>query len=100
MKVKGYMGSVELADGAVTIRKRVTGTMVVPVGNIQAVSISNAGVGMKGIRFAVGGATLHGRQSMTGSHGKMAQDPYALTFRAGRVAEFEAFAAAVQAPVS
>ncbi len=95
MKVKGYLGSVELGDGMVTIRKKPGGSTVVPLEAVQGVSIVPAGVGMKAIRVAVAGGTLHGPQTAIGSHRGMAHDPYAVTFYAWKSGRFEKFASEV-----
>jgi hypothetical protein len=50
---------------------------------------------MRAIRFITAGGTVHGRSRALGSHKDLARDPQALTFRSGRLAEFQAFAAMV-----
>ncbi|MCW2771084.1 MAG: hypothetical protein JWR27_2517 [Aeromicrobium sp.] len=95
MKVKGYLGSAELDGSFVTVKTKVAGSTTIPLAAIQSVSIISAGIGMKGIRFAVAGGSVAGLQSFIGSHSKLAEDPYALTFRSSRREEFEAFMRAV-----
>lgn len=91
--VKGYMGSVSFDGEFVTISKAMRGDTTISVSSINAISIEPAGLGMKGIRFAVGGGSDSRKKvKVGGSHKKVAEDPYGLTFRSGRKDEFEAFA--------
>lgn len=95
MKVKGYMGSVELVDQRLTIHKQATGTTIVSVGDVQSVSIISAGIGMAAIRFTLTGEVAQSRQPAFGSHARLALDPLTVTFRKGRRHEFAAFVAAI-----
>lgn len=94
--MKGYNGSVELADQCVIVRKRLRGESRIPLASIASVEIGPAGVGMRFVRFATA-ASAQMRRPALGSHTEAASDPNALTFRSGRSAEFGAFAQAVEA---
>lgn len=97
MKVNGHMGSVEFDGQQVTIRKTARGAVTIPLSAVQSVSVVPAGFGMSGIRFAVAGGTLAGPSAAFGNHKDVAQDPYAVTFRNGKKADFAALVAAVDA---
>lgn len=96
-ELKGYMGTVSFDGSTVTISKKMRGSQAIPVSAIASIGIEPAGLGMKGIRFSVAGGTLQRGVQPIGSHKNLAQDPFALTFKSGRVSEFEEFAALVRA---
>ena len=93
----GYMGSITFDGQAVTIRKNIRGQTTIYLPQISGISLEPAGVGMKAIRVITAGGTVHRRSRAFGSHKELARDPQALTFRSGRMAEFQAFAAMVEA---
>lgn len=97
---KGHLGSVTFDGQTVTVTKQVRGEVQLPVTAIQSVSIQRAGLGMRGIRFAVAGGTLARSSVALGSHRDLAKDPYALTFRKGRLEEFQALAAEVNSAIA
>lgn len=97
MRVEGYMGAVEFDGRQVVVHKATRGSSAVLINHITGISIEKAGVGMRAIRFSTAGGSVAGRQVAFGSHRQMATDPYALTFRKGREAEFAAFRDAVLA---
>jgi hypothetical protein len=94
--VSGYMGSITFDGQAVTIRKSIRGRTRIYLAQISGISLEPAGIGMKAIRVITAGGTVHGRSRALGSHKSLARDPQALTFRSGRMAEFEAFADLVE----
>lgn len=98
--LKGYLGSVEFDGATVTIRKKMRGQVRIPIGQIAAVVIVPAGIGMGGIRFDVAGGTTQRRVAAVGSHKDIASDPQALTFLVSRRAEFEKFASRVEDAIS
>lgn len=78
-------------DGrTVVVTKKGRGQARVPLDGIQSISIERAGIGMRGIRFAVAGGTVAGPRKALGSHADLAQDPYALTFRTKHEPQFAA----------
>lgn len=93
MKVKGHQGSIDFDGSVVTIKKLGAGSTSVPLATVQGASIVSAGVGMKAIRIAVAGGSIHGAQTFIGSHSQLIQDPFALTFKTWHKAKFEAFVA-------
>lgn len=95
--VKGHLGSITLDGETVLIEKKLRGTTRVPVASIQAISIERAGVGMRGVRFAVAGGTGAQASTALGVHKDLAQDPYGLTFRSKALSEFEALVAQIEA---
>ena len=94
--VDGYLGSVTFDGQAVTIRKSIRGQTRIYLRQISGISLEPAGIGMKAIRIITAGGTVHGRSRAFGSHKRLARDPQALTFRTGRLAEFQAFADMVE----
>ena len=72
------------------------GEQAIPLTSIGAVSIENAGIGMRAIRFSVAGGTAAGASVALGSHKDLANDPFALTFKKKDMPEFEALAAEIQ----
>ena len=95
--IKGYHGSVTLDGDVVTIHKSLRGDTSIYLSQISGVSIEAAGLGMKAIRFITAGGLASRRSMALGSHRDLASDPQALTFRSGRLVEFQAFAASVDA---
>jgi hypothetical protein len=93
---KGHLGSVTFDGSTVRIEKKLRGTQTVPLQAVSAVSIENAGIGMRAIRLAVAGGTIAGPSDAFGSHRDFANDPFALTFRKGSLPEFEALAQEIQ----
>lgn len=91
------MGAITFDGETVAIEKKLRGTVRVPVASIQSVSIERAGLGMKGVRFAVAGGTEARTAVAFGSHKDLATDPYALTFRSKALPEFEALIARIEA---
>jgi hypothetical protein len=94
---KGHLGTVSFDGSTVRIEKKMRGAQLLPLNAIGSVSIERAGIGMRAIRFSVAGGTLSGPSVALGSHTDFANDPFSLTFKKGSLAEFEAFAAEVQA---
>lgn len=94
--VSGYMGDITFDGQAVTIRKSIRGRTRIYLPQISGISLEPAGIGMKAIRVLTAGGTVHRRSRAFGSHKELARDPQALTFRSGRMAEFEAFADMVE----
>lgn len=90
------MGEIRFDGTNVTIAKKARGQVTFPVQSVQSVTIAPAGIGMAGIRFAIAGGTLAGPSKALGSHRDLAADPYALTFRKKRTADFEALLAQVE----
>lgn len=95
--LSGYMGDITFDGQAVTIRKNMRGRTRIYLAQISGISLEPAGIGMKAIRVITAGGTVHGRSRAFGSHKRLASDPQALTFRSGRLDEFAAFAAMVEA---
>ena len=95
--IDGYLGSLTFDGSVVTIHKKIRGDTRVYVSQITGISFENAGVGMKGVRFATAGGTIAGRSKAFGSHKDLASDPYALTFKSGRLDEFKQFSDAIEA---
>ncbi len=98
LKVDGYMGSVLFDGETITISKTARGATRIPVQQIASVAIEPAGLGMKGIRFLTS-ASSTGRVKALGSHKDLASDPQTLTFRSGRLGEFETLAQRVEAAI-
>jgi hypothetical protein len=88
--VKGHLGSVGFDGATVRVEKKLRGAQAIPLGSLGAVSIENAGIGMRAIRFAVAGGTMAGQSVALGSHKDLANDPFALTFKKKALPEFEA----------
>jgi len=93
--VRGHLGSIAFDGQTVIITKRAKGSTRIPVGSIQAVTLEKAGLGMRAVRFAVGGGTLADKARNT--HKEFASDPYALTFKSKALPEFEALVQLVEA---
>jgi len=94
--VKGYMGSVTFDGKVIRVAKKLRGQQSIPLEHVTSVGILNAGPGMRAIRFSVAGGSTAAAAVALGKHADFARDPYALTFKAGRVAEFEALVAEVE----
>jgi hypothetical protein len=99
MRIEGYMGSVEFDGQQVIVHKATRGSTAVLLRHVTGISIEHAGLGMRALRISTAGGSTAGRQVALGSHRQMARDPYAVTFRKGRTADFEAFRAAVLAAI-
>lgn len=95
--VKGHLGSVTFDGETVVIEKKLRGATRIPVDNIQSISVEKAGIGMRGVRFAVAGGSQAHNQVALGAHKDLAQDPYGLTFRTKALPEFEALVSEVEA---
>lgn len=89
------MGTLTFDGSTVVLEKKARGATRIPVGSIQAVTIEKAGIGMRAIRFAVGGGTVSNGARNT--HKEFASDPYALTFKAKAQPEFEAMVSLIEA---
>lgn len=87
---RGHLGNVTFAGSTVRVEKKMRGAQSIPLANIGAVSIENAGIGMRAIRFSVAGGTMSGQSVALGSHKDFANDPFALTFKKKALPEFEA----------
>lgn len=87
---RGHLGSVTFDGALVRVEKKMRGTQTIPLANIAAVSIENAGIGMRAIRFSVAGGSVAGQSVAMGSHKDFASDPFALTFKKKAMSEFEA----------
>lgn len=91
MKVKGHLGSVAFDGQTVVIEKKLRGQTRIPLAGIQSVSLVPAGLGMRGIMFAVaGGSASSGNAQALGSHSDVAASPYGLTFKSKSAKDFEA----------
>lgn len=99
-EVKGHLGSVEFDGQVVRVNKKMRGQQAMPVASIASVSIENAGIGMRAIRFSVAGGSAAGQSTAMGSHKDLAQDPYALTFKKGKLSEFEALQSEILTAIS
>lgn len=94
--VNGHLGSVTFDGTTVRVAKKLRGEQVIPLAAVGAVSIENAGIGMRAIRFSVAGGTSAGQSIALGSHKDTANDPFALTFKKKALPEFEALASQIQ----
>ena len=94
---RGHLGNVTFDGSTVRVEKKMRGAQQIPIANIGAVSIENAGIGMRAIRFSVAGGTMAGQSVAYGSHKDIANDPFALTFRKKALPEFEALVEQVNA---
>lgn len=95
--VKGHIGSVSFDGSVVRIEKKMRGEHAIPLSSIGAVSIVKAGVGMRAIRFSVSGGSTAKTSTFNSNHKDLATDPFALTFRKGSLAQFQAFVDEVHA---
>ena len=94
---RGHLGSVTFDGSLVRLEKKMRGTQTIPLSNVAAVSIENAGIGMRAIRFSVAGGTIAGQSVAMGSHKDFANDPFALTFKKKALPEFEALVSEINA---
>lgn len=92
----GHLGSVTFDGSTVRVAKKLRGEQVIPLAALGAVSIENAGIGMRAIRFSVAGGTMSGQSIAVGTHKDFANDPFALTFRKKALPEFEALVNEIQ----
>lgn len=90
MELQGHMGSVAFDGHVVTISKTMRGQVSIPVSSVGSVVIIPAGIGMRGIKFTAEGSSVVKKAKAKGSHGKLAKDPYALTFKKAAEPEFAA----------
>lgn len=94
---RGHLGSIEFDGSVVRLEKKMRGTQTIPLGNVAAVSIEAAGIGMRAIRFAVAGGSIAGQSVALGSHKDFANDPFALTFKKKALPQFEALVEEINA---
>lgn len=94
---KGHLGSVTFDGVMVRVTKKARGEQSIPLSSVAAVSIEPAGIGMRAIRFSVGGGTIAKPSKAFGSHKDLATDPFALTFRKKALPEFQELVNEIQA---
>lgn len=94
---RGHLGSVTFDGSTVRLEKKMRGAQTIPLGNVAAVSIESAGIGMRAIRFSVAGGSMAGQSVAMGSHKDFANDPFALTFKKKALPEFEALVEQINA---
>jgi len=94
---RGHLGSVTFDGSTIRVEKKMRGAQSIPLGSIGAVSIENAGIGMRAIRFSVAGGTMANQAVALGSHKDIANDPFALTFKKKALPEFEALVEEINA---
>jgi hypothetical protein len=86
-ELRGYSGSISFDGHVIKITKTLRGSQSFPVNSVSGVSIANAGIGYRAIRFSVAGGSI-----ATPAMGfkQFVQDPFALAFLKKDLAAFEA----------
>lgn len=97
MEIKGYRSRVGFDGQTVTITKPIRGETRIPVGQVTAIEIGRAGLGLVAIKFVVPGAAPVARSNALGSTKDALNDPYSAVVRSGRRSELEELRQKVEA---